>query len=99
MPTTLYTASHREMPQELAGLAGHYARPERELIEPGAARAAAAPATLRTPEGESLGRHAFGVAEILGGLKLDHESIVAALLLGQPPATAESLEQLRAQFG
>jgi len=99
MSTTLDASSPRETPPELAGLAGNYGKTERELIERAATLASSAPAALVTPEGEALGRHAFGVAGILSSLRLDHESVAAALLLGQSPRSPESLEQLRAQFG
>src|SRR6185369_17292503 len=88
-----------DTPPELASLAGNYGRAERDIIERAAVLASSAPAGRQSPEGEPLGRHALGVAGILSGLKLDHESVVAALLLGQLPHTPEALEQLRGQFG
>ena len=57
---------------------------------------------MRTPEGEDLAQHVIGVADILAGLKLDHESIVAALLLGYPALSNGSRadqDALRSEFG
>ena len=79
-----------------------YAAAERALIDRAAALARAADGGIRTPEGEDLAHHVVGVADILAGLKLDHESIVAALLLGYPKAsTGAQAEQdvLKAEFG
>jgi len=49
--------------------------------------------------GESQIRHALSVAEILSGLRLDRDTLAAAMLLGVRSRDQVSLEQLREQFG
>lgn len=78
---------------------GVYAPAERALIDRAAALALPLAAGVRTVEGEDLARHVLGVAEILAGLKLDHESVVAALLLGYPERTGAGADKLREEFG
>ena len=51
------------------------------------------------PDGESVLDRALGTATILAGLKLDPDSIRAALLLGLPVAGAFEPEVVAAQFG
>ena len=98
MSSTLEARSPRAAPPELSSLVGPFAPAERAIIERAASVAAASSESARTPEGEPLARHAFGVAGILSALKLDHESVTAALLLGQAPS-AEDIELLRERFG
>ena len=51
------------------------------------------------PEGESVLDRALGTATILAGLKLDPDSIRAALLLGLPVAQAFEPDAIAAKFG
>ena len=51
------------------------------------------------PDGEHVLDRALGTATILAGLKLDPDSIRAALLLGSPAAGAFDSEAVSAQFG
>ena len=78
---------------------GTFAPAERALIDRAAALALPQASGVRTLEGEDLARHALGVAEIIAGLKLDHESVVAALLLGHPEKQGVAADKLREDFG
>ena len=78
---------------------GTFAPAERALIDRAAALALPQASGVRTLEGEDLARHALGVAEIIAGLKLDHESVVAALLLGHPEKQGAAADKLREDFG
>jgi GTP pyrophosphokinase len=49
--------------------------------------------------GESRLRHALSVAEILGNLHMDRETVAAAILLGVLQDSALTLEKLKALFG
>ena len=84
------------LPQSIGSF---YASAERAAIDRAAALARAGDTGLRTPEGEDLAHHVVGVADILASLKLDHESIVAALLLGYPAPSPADQDALRADFG
>jgi GTP pyrophosphokinase len=79
--------------------AGAFAPAERAMIDRAAALVLPLATGVRTFEGEDLARHALGVAEILAGLKLDHESVVAALLLGYPERVGAGADKLREEFG
>ncbi len=82
-----------------AATIGTYAPEERAVIERAADLAKTVDGGRRTPEGEDLAHHVLGVAEIVAGLKLDHESVTAALLLGSPPPADGAKDPLREQFG
>jgi GTP pyrophosphokinase len=49
--------------------------------------------------GEPYFQHVLSVADILAGLRLDHETLAAALLHDVAEDTATTSEQIRAQFG
>ena len=76
-----------------------FAPAERTMIDRAAALALTRADGMRTAEGEDLARHVQGVAEILAGLKLDHESVVAGLLLGYPEHADGGADALREAFG
>jgi GTP pyrophosphokinase len=101
MTTTLEAGAARApAPPELNSLLAGFATPEREIIERAATLAVAAAPATRTPEGEPLLPHVVGAASILTSLKLDADSIAAALLLGQPLGASDGgAERLREQFG
>ncbi|MBL3600663.1 MAG: bifunctional (p)ppGpp synthetase/guanosine-3',5'-bis(diphosphate) 3'-pyrophosphohydrolase [gamma proteobacterium endosymbiont of Lamellibrachia anaximandri] len=51
------------------------------------------------PSGETRLRHGLSVAEILFGMRLDRETLAAAILLGSLTDATITLEQLEARFG
>ncbi|MBK9607529.1 MAG: bifunctional (p)ppGpp synthetase/guanosine-3',5'-bis(diphosphate) 3'-pyrophosphohydrolase [Betaproteobacteria bacterium] len=99
MITTLDTAGAADAALAFPASAGTFAPAERALIDRAAALALPAAAGVRTAEGEDMARHVLGVAQILAALKLDHESVAAALLLGYPERVEGGGEKLREAFG
>ncbi|HET6491382.1 MAG TPA: bifunctional (p)ppGpp synthetase/guanosine-3',5'-bis(diphosphate) 3'-pyrophosphohydrolase [Burkholderiales bacterium] len=53
----------------------------------------------RLPSGEPALAHALGTAEILIGLRLDHEAVAAALLAPAVELRADTAQKLRERFG
>ena len=101
MSTTLEAGTARgPAPPELNALLAGFAAPERDVIERAASLATTLAPAARTPEGEPLLPHVVGAAGILTSLKLDADSVAAALLLGQPLVASDGgAERLREQFG
>ena len=99
MPKTLAPAPSSPAVHAFPASVGTFAPAERALIDRAAALALPLGSGSRTLEGEDLARHALGVAEILAGLKLDHESVVAALLLGHGEKSGAATTKLREDFG
>jgi GTP pyrophosphokinase len=99
MTKTLDTAAPTGTALAFPASAGAYAPAERALIDRAAALALPLAAGVRTVEGEDLARHVLGVGQILAGLELDYESVVAALLLGYPEREGAGADKLREEFG
>ncbi len=99
MTKTLDASAPTDTALAFSASVGVFAPAERALIDRAAALALPLAAGVRTVEGEDLARHVLGVAQILAGLKLDYESVVAALLLGYPEREGAGADKLREEFG
>jgi GTP pyrophosphokinase len=76
-----------------------YAPDERAAIAKALEAARARYADLRTADGEPWLDRALGTAAIVAGLKLDHESVRAAVLLGAPTLPRFDPAELAESFG
>ena len=85
--------------QWLEGLPAEFGKADRDYLRKAGLLALQANAKRRSVSGENLIRHALSVAEILSGLRLDRETLAAAILLGVRSHNEISLDQLIAQFG
>jgi GTP pyrophosphokinase len=83
----------------LADVAGHLAPADREVLRRALAFVGPLYADRRLPSGEPLLEHALEAAGILGGLRLDHEVMAAALLAHCHAVAPESGGKLRESFG
>ncbi len=83
----------------LTSLANDYSIAERDSFAAAFAYARDHAAAAVMAEGEAALDRALGTATILAGLKLDADSIRAALLLGLPVAGAFDAEAVTARFG
>ena len=83
----------------LATLAGDYSPEERAAFAAAFEYARAHTGNAAMADGEPALDRALGTATILGGLKLDADSIRSALLLGLPVAGTFDAEEVEAQFG
>lgn len=82
-----------------AGIKGRYPPVEAETLLRTLQFAAPYQATRRLASGEPALAHALETAAILGELRLDHESLAAALLYPCIEARPEAVRELREQFG
>jgi len=85
--------------QWLAGLPAEFTQEDLDYLRRATALALRAGAEERLPSGESQLRHALSVAEILTGMRLDRETLAAAILLGVLGHQGVELAQLEQQFG
>ncbi|MEO8755500.1 MAG: HD domain-containing protein, partial [Casimicrobiaceae bacterium] len=103
MVAVLHTAPQTSAPHAvaawLATLAGDYSVDERAAFAAAFEYARTHTGGALMPEGEAALDRALGTATILGGLKLDADSIRGALLLGLPVAGAFDAEEVGARFG
>ena len=83
----------------LATLAADYSSEERAAFAAAFEYARAHTGDAAMADGEAAIDRALGTATILGGLKLDADSIRSALLLGLPVAGTFDAEEVEAQFG
>ena len=83
----------------LATLAGDYSADERAAFAAAIEYARAHTGDAAMADGEAALDRALGTATILGGLKLDADSIRSALLLGLPVAGTFDAEEVATQFG
>jgi GTP pyrophosphokinase len=83
----------------LARLAVERRPQEVEVLRRACAFAAGAHSGQRRASGEPYFQHALAVAQILTELRLDHETIAAAILHDVVEDTGVALEEVRAQFG
>ncbi len=75
------------------------AREGRELIQRAYELAARAHASQTRASGDPYIRHAMAVADILAGLRLDHEAIAAAILHDVVEDTEITVEEIAEEFG
>jgi len=103
MVAVLHAAPLTAAPQAVAAwldsLSRDYSADERASFAAAFAHARACCADAAMPDGESVLERALGTATILAGLKLDPDSIRAALLLGLPVAGAFDTEAVASAFG
>jgi GTP pyrophosphokinase len=103
MVAVLHAAPQTAAPQAVAAwldtLSREYSDAERTSFAAAFEYARARCADAAMPDGESALDRALGTATILAGLKLDPDSIRAALLLGLPVAGAFDAEAIAAEFG
>ncbi len=83
----------------LASLAKSYGETEMALIRKACDYALRAHAGQYRASGEPYFQHALGVANILAGLELDHESITAAILHDVVEDTPSTLRDIHENFG
>jgi GTP pyrophosphokinase len=83
----------------LDSLARDYSAAERASFAAAFEHACSRCDAVAMPDGESVLDRALGTATILAGLKLDPDSIRAALLLGLPVAGKFDAETITAEFG
>jgi len=93
------TAAPQAVTAWLDSLSRDYSADERASFAAAFAHARACCADAAMPDGESVLERALGTATILAGLKLDPDSIRAALLLGLPVAGAFDTEAVASVFG
>ena len=103
MVAVLHAAPEAAAPQAVAAwldsLTPDYAADERASFAAAFDYARALGTGVAMPDGEAVLDRALGTATILAGLKLDPDSIRAALLLGLPVAGAFDADAVTAQFG
>ena len=103
MVDVLHAAPEAAAPQAVAAwldsLTPDYAADERASFAAAFDYARALRPDVAMPDGEAVLDRALGTATILAGLKLDPDSIRAALLLGLPVAGAFDADAVTAQFG
>ena len=103
MVAVLHAAPEAAAPQAVAAwldsLSPDYAADERASFAAAFDYARALGTDVAMPDGEAVLDRALGTATILAGLKLDPDSIRAALLLGLPVAGAFDADAVTAQFG
>ena len=103
MVAVLHAAPEAAAPQAVAAwldsLTQDYAADERTSFAAAFDYARALGTDVAMPDGEAVLDRALGTATILAGLKLDPDSIRAALLLGLPVAGAFDADAVTAQFG
>jgi GTP pyrophosphokinase len=85
--------------QWLEGLPVEFGKADRAYLRQAGLLALQVGAEQRAASGENQVRHALSVAEILSGLRLDRETLAAAILLGVRNHTQLGLEQLGERFG
>ena len=73
--------------------------PEQAVLKKAAAWAVNAHLDQQRASGEPYHSHVFAVADILNGLKLDYETLAAAMLHDVVEDTDVSLEDIRTEFG
>jgi GTP pyrophosphokinase len=93
------TAAPQAVTAWLDSLSRDYSADERASFAAAFVHARACCADAVMPDGESVLERALGTATILAGLKLDPDSIRAALLLGLPVAGAFDTEAVASVFG
>jgi GTP pyrophosphokinase len=97
---SIRTPTIRDLPRSLARTLEAYAdRVDVDKIRDAYQLAVQAHAGQRRASGEDYVAHALDVATILGGLRLDTDSLVAALLHDTVEDTAVTLAEIRARFG
>jgi GTP pyrophosphokinase len=103
MVAVLHAAPQNAAPQAVAAwldtLSREYSAPERASFAAAFEHARCRCGDAAMPDGESALDRALGTATILAGLKLDPDSIRAALLLGLPVAGAFDAEAVASEFG
>jgi GTP pyrophosphokinase len=85
--------------QWLEGLPMEFTKTDRAYLRQAGLLALQAGAQRRVASGENQVRHALSVAEILCGLRLDRETLAAAILLGVRKQAEFSLAGLSERFG
>ncbi|MGD8932839.1 MAG: HD domain-containing protein, partial [Chromatiales bacterium] len=85
--------------QWLAGLPMEFSKTDRAYLRQAGQLALESGADLQAVSGENQVRHALSVAEILYGLRLDRETLAAAILLGVRRRAELDLAQLSERFG
>ena len=103
MVSVLHAAPRAAAPQAVAAwlesLAPTYAAAERAVFASALELAREVCGDAQMPDGEAALDRAVGAATIVAALKLDPDSIVAALLIGLPAAGAFDGEDIAARFG
>ncbi len=103
MVAVLHAAPQTAAPQAVAAwlesLASDYSADERASFAAALDYARAHAGGAKTTDGEAALDRALGTAHILSGLKLDPDSIRAAMLLGLPAAGTFDAADVQARFG
>ena len=103
MVAVLHAAPQTAAPQAVAAwldtLSREYSASERASFAAALERARSGCGDAAMPDGEAALDRALGTATIMAGLKLDPDSIRAALLLGLPVAGAFDADAIAAEFG
>ncbi|MCC7328194.1 MAG: bifunctional (p)ppGpp synthetase/guanosine-3',5'-bis(diphosphate) 3'-pyrophosphohydrolase [Burkholderiales bacterium] len=103
MVAVAHAAPQAAAPEAVAAwleiLASDYSAAERESFAAAFDYARARSGDAAMADGELVLDRALGAATILGGLKLDADSLLAALLLGLPVAGAFDAEDVQQRFG
>ncbi|MEW6313294.1 MAG: bifunctional (p)ppGpp synthetase/guanosine-3',5'-bis(diphosphate) 3'-pyrophosphohydrolase [Pseudomonadota bacterium] len=96
---TLPAASQIPPPERLAALVARYAPGEAETVRTAWSRAATVYGQQRLGSGEPALAHAVEVALLLDAMRMDHETVSAALLAHVPDFAPDSMEWLRLHCG
>jgi GTP pyrophosphokinase len=94
-----YPISVTESGQRLLALLEHHTGPERQILQNAAQWAVEAHQGQQRVSGEPFFNHALAVAEILDDLKLDYETISAAMLHDVVEDTDIMLDDVQREFG
>ncbi len=96
---SLKSASVEDFAAWVEQVGAGYAAPERAAIAAALAAARSSYGETRAPDGEPWLDRALGTAAIVAGLKLDAESVCAAVLLGIPSLPGFDAAAFAASFG
>jgi GTP pyrophosphokinase len=103
MVAVLHAAPQAAAPQAVAAwldsLASAYGAPARATLVHAIDYARERYADARMPGGEPAVEHALGTASILAAIRLDVDSLVAAVLVGLPVVGAFDADEVAARFG
>lgn len=92
------TPAEAQLPAPVASALGRLGPQERELVARAFNRARTLYQNARRPSGEGLLDHVLGVVEILNQMRLDGESLAAALLMDAPGRLENAVEKLAEEF-
>jgi GTP pyrophosphokinase len=103
MVAVLHAAPQAAAPQAVAAwldsMGSTYGAPARDALERAVAFARERCGDAAMPDGEPVLGRALGTASILGAIRLDSDSLIAATLLGLPVVGAFDVDEVREAFG